>query len=91
MKVLEKGRPQKGWSVEEKCSGAGNGNGGCGARLLVEQGDVFTTYSNSMGRDPTWYFTFECPECGVLTDIDQPPAHVREAAQNHPKATKDDR
>lgn len=91
MKVIEKGRPQQGWSVERSCTGAGNGNGGCGARLLVEEGDVFTTYSNPMGRDPTWFYTFECPQCGVLTDIEHPPQRVRDLAAKHPKATKGDR
>lgn len=88
MKVLKKGRPQSGWSTEQKCTGAGNGNGGCGAELLVEIGDIFTTYSNPMGRDPNWFLTFECPECHVLTDIEGAPQTVWVAARAHPKATK---
>lgn len=43
MRIIEKGRPQQGWSREEICTGKGNGGGGCGARLLVEQGDLFVT------------------------------------------------
>lgn len=68
MKVLKKGRKQKGWSKEYNCTGKGNGNGGCGAKLLVEQADLFITSSHC--RDETDNFvTFKCMSCGVLTDI----------------------
>jgi len=68
MKVLKKGRPQKGWSIETKCTGNGNGNGGCGALLLVEQRDLYQTSKSC--RDETEYFaTFQCPECEVKTDL----------------------
>lgn len=80
MKVLEKGRPQKGWSIEAKCTGAGNEGGGCGAKLLVEQADVYRTESHA--RDETTaYCTFQCPECRVLTDLDDKkvPSHVRQS------------
>ena len=68
MKVLQKGRQQRGWSIEATCTGIGNGGGGCGARLLVEQPDIYQTSSSC--RDETDYFaTFQCPECFVLTDL----------------------
>ncbi len=68
MKVIKEGRPQKGWAKEFECTGNGNGNGGCGATLLIEQADVFRTTSSA--RDEiTYYNTFKCCECGVLTDI----------------------
>jgi hypothetical protein len=71
MKVIKPGSGQKGWSSEATCTGAGNGNGGCGAVLLVEQPDLFCTSSSC--RDETDYFTtFKCSECGVLTDIKTP-------------------
>jgi hypothetical protein len=80
MKVIKKGRPQKGWAKEFTCTGKGNGNGGCGALLLVEIGDVFETQSQC--RDETdYYVTFRCGSCGVLNDIDNPPSEVRTAAQ----------
>lgn len=64
MRLLERGNPQKGWAVKKRCTGVGNGNGGCGALLLVEQADVFFTESHA--RDETTrYATFECSECGV--------------------------
>lgn len=73
MKILEKGRPQKGWAEKFSCTGAGNGNGGCGAVLLVEQDDVYQTSSSA--RDETsWYNTFKCEGCGVETDI---PSNIR--------------
>jgi len=68
MKVLKKGTGQKGWAKEFVCTGSGNGNGGCGAKLLVEIADIFKTESHA--RDETTiYLTFKCPECGTLTDI----------------------
>ncbi len=68
MKVLKKGRPQKGWSKTLTCTGKGNKGGGCGANLLVEQDDIFRTFSHCRDETTT-YYTFKCPDCGVLTDI----------------------
>ena len=34
MKVLQEGNPN-GWEIEQECTGKGNGDGGCKARLLV--------------------------------------------------------
>ena len=82
MKVLEKGTGQKGWSTEAKCTGAGNGNGGCGAKLLVEQPDLFRTASSA--RDETdYYVTFECAECKVLTDLKGVPGNIERALPSH--------
>lgn len=71
MKVIKPGREQRGWSKEFTCTGAGNNGGGCGAVLLVEQPDLFHTYH--CVRDETdVYTTFQCVQCGVLTDIPDP-------------------
>jgi len=68
MKVIQRGREQTGWSIQKTCTGAGNGSGGCGAILLVEKADVFSTESHA--RDETTrYATFKCCECGVMTDL----------------------
>lgn len=67
MKVLEKG---PGWSMEVRCTGAGNGGCGCGARLLVERGDIYLTHSYDYGGGHDIYYTIRCPECNVETDID---------------------
>lgn len=79
MKVLKPGRKQRGWSIKATCTGSGNDGGGCGAELLVEQGDLFKTTSTDMKCETTTYVTFKCCECGVLTDLGQkawPPQHV---------------
>lgn len=68
MKVLKKGRPQTGRTFEITCTGSGNGDGGCGALLLVGEGDLFQTSHTDMGGDTEYFTTFECPECRVLTD-----------------------
>ncbi len=78
MKVLVPGRPQKGWSKEFNCTGAGNGNGGCGAKLLVEQADVYNTHHHDYGGGHEIYNTFRCPECRVQTDIGKVPFTPRE-------------
>jgi hypothetical protein len=81
MKVLKEGRPQKGWAKVYECTGNGNGGGGCGAKLLVEQGDLFHTSQQSYGDiSPDYYTGFKCPQCGVLTDIPshEPPAMSRD-------------
>lgn len=77
MKILSKGRAQKGWAQKYRCTGAGNGGGGCRARLLVEEGDLFETTSSAMG-EVTYHASFECPSCGVRTDIPwaDVPGHV---------------
>ena len=68
MKVIEKGRAQKGWSKEYNCTGAGNGGGGCNALLLVEFGDIYKTFRHCYDETDTFY-TFQCVSCGVETDI----------------------
>ena len=71
MKVLKKGRKQKGWAKKCTCTGAGNGGGGCGAILLIEQDDVFMTESHHYDGSDEYYNTFKCVECDVLTDIEE--------------------
>ena len=80
MKVLKEGRPQQGWSTEVVCTGMGNGGGGCGALLLVEQPDLFKTYR--VCRDETdTFITFKCGACGTLSDLSEhrPPHSVQRA------------
>lgn len=70
MQVLRKGCGQVGFSMERLCTGKGFEDGGCGALLLVEEGDIFFTESHA--RDETTrYESFQCPECGVRTDFEQ--------------------
>ena len=80
MKVLKKGREQKGWSKEFKCSGSGNGGGGCGAKLLVSEYDLYYTESHHYDGSSERYVTFACCDCGVETDVSWSSvsgAHVR--------------
>lgn len=69
MRVLEPGREQRGWSKEVKCTGEGNGGGGCGAKLLVEQLDLFQTASGHHDGSTDYYITIECPQCFAWTDL----------------------
>jgi hypothetical protein len=77
MRVLKKGTGQRGWSVEAECTGANNGGGGCSAKLLVEQDDLYKTYSSDR-PGYQMHITFRCPECGVETDVpdNKVPGHV---------------
>jgi hypothetical protein len=76
MKVIQKGREQKGWSTEATCTGVGNGGGGCGAVLFVEQPDMYKTYRHSYDGDKETFVTFECIECGIETDIPNVPYQI---------------
>lgn len=66
MKVLKAGTP---WGKEVECTGAGNGNVGCGAKLLINQGDLYQTASHSYDGSSDYYTTFCCPCCGAETDF----------------------
>ena len=66
MKVLEKG---PGWSIEQICTGAGNGGCGCKSKLLVEKDDIYLTSNTDLSGETDYYYTFKCPVCGVETDI----------------------
>ena len=68
MKIIEPGRPQKGWAKEFKCTGEGNYGGGCGAVLLVEHGDLYVTHRYCYTEHDT-FITFRCVACRVETDI----------------------
>ncbi len=76
MKVIKPGREQKGWAKEYECTGNGNGNGGCGATLLIEEADLFCTYSHARDETTT-YITFKCIGCGSKTDLDDVPSQVK--------------
>jgi hypothetical protein len=77
MKVIKKGREQKGWSKEYKCTGKGNGGGGCGAILLVSEGDLYQTASHHYDGSSEYYTTFRCPCCSVQTDVEDVPSSVK--------------
>lgn len=76
MKTVKKGRSQKGWAKEFTCTGAGNDGGGCGAILLVEEGDLYQTAHHCFDGSADTYTTFQCGECGVETDIKEPPSLI---------------
>lgn len=78
MKVLEHGQA---WSLETECTGEGNGDGGCHARLEVEEADLYQTYASHMGRDESFYITFKCPLCDAETDIPDKLVPVRTQAK----------
>jgi len=70
VKVIEKGREQRGWAKECRCTGEGNGGGGCGARLLVDEEDLTAYRQTDMLWDAYGHcVTFKCPECWVETDL----------------------
>lgn len=85
MKVLEKG---PGWSTKQRCTGRGNGNGGCESLLQVEAGDIYVTSHTDMIGDTDYFYTFRCPVCGRETDIpekDVPSSIRRDAMENKRK------
>ena len=94
MKVITPGREQKGWAREFACTGKGNGDGGCGAKLLVEEADVFQTHSSHYDGSTDHYRTFRCSLCGCKTDLPEtvvlpftPPDREREVGAATPGGT----
>jgi hypothetical protein len=80
MKILEPGGTgQRGWSKECFCTGSGNGGGGCGAKLLVEQTDLYRTGKHYSDGSSDYYETFSCSSCGVETDIKDVPYSIARA------------
>lgn len=73
MKVLKKGSGQKGYAKKCVCTGKGNGGGGCGAVLLVEEGDFYQTSRSYYDGSTDYFTTFRCPQCGVETDVEGVP------------------
>lgn len=89
MKVLKPGRKQKGWAKQYVCTGIGNGGGGCGAKLLVEQGDLFQTARHCYDGSSDYYVTFACASCGVLNDIKDSPFNGYNLPTRRAKAARD--
>lgn len=69
MRVLEKGWMPAGWEKRLVCTGKGNGDGGCHAKLAVGADDLYMTYSHHYDGSSESYVTFMCPECEVETDL----------------------
>ena len=68
MKVLEKAPV---WSIKVRCTGRGNGDGGCKSLLLVEESDIYATASTAYTGEVEFFYTITCPVCGKETDIPQ--------------------
>lgn len=66
MKILERGTS---WSIEQYCTGKGNGDSGCNSRLLVGKNDIFLTSNIDGISDVNYSYSFKCPICGTVTNI----------------------
>lgn len=69
MEILKTGKEKMPWTKKATCTGKGNGQKGCGAKLLISAGDLYTTFKSDDGETNTSYYTFQCPCCKVETDI----------------------
>ena len=76
MKVLEKG---PGWNLKIRCTGCGNGDGGCQSLLQVEESDIYVTAHTDYVGDTEYYYTILCPVCESETDIpeDKIPSSIK--------------
>jgi hypothetical protein len=68
MKILKPGKTPH-WTKRVRCTGNGNGGGGCKAELLVGEADLFHTSHTDYAGDTDHYITFACPCCKVWTDV----------------------
>lgn len=78
MKLIKKGRPQRGWAKQITCTGKGHGRGGCCAALLVEESDLFRIETpiwddNAKCEDLNVQVAFQCSECGVISNVNSYP------------------
>jgi adenine phosphoribosyltransferase len=72
MKVIKQGAGKKSfWKKSVICTGKGNNNIGCGAKLEINGGDVYMTESHHYDGSSSSYFTFMCPCCEAETDINE--------------------
>lgn len=76
MKILKPGREQHGWTTEAYCTGEGNGGGGCGALLQVDESDLYRTSSGHYDGATDYFVTFTCPSCRVETDLERVPSTI---------------
>ena len=83
MKVIEEGAGDNPVVGKFRCTGIGNGGGGCKAKLEVNLSDLRRYQGTDMYGDPKpECFTFRCPTCHTLTDIKR---------EKHPKGAQRDR
>lgn len=68
MKVIEEG---KDWNLEKRCTGSGNGGGGCNALLGISIYDIYLTHNYDYGGGHDIFYTFKCPCCQVETDLNE--------------------
>lgn len=66
MEILERG---KNWGLEVRCTGSGNGGGGCESLLRINKEDIYVTSNTDFVGDTDYFYTFRCPVCNVETDI----------------------
>lgn len=66
------------WGTRVFCNGQGlHVDGGCGALLEIEGGDLFLQNVDLDAHRSTCVMAIECPECGTLTSVEKVPEVVR--------------
>jgi hypothetical protein len=74
MKVIAQGKPKKAWTTKVKCTGSRKE--GCGAKLLVELGDVYKlpyeAPADAAPGEEVVLYAVCCPECGAETAVELP-------------------
>lgn len=73
MRVMEKNN----WSIEERCTGKGNGDGGCNSLLLIEKEDLYFCGEIYSACGTQYGFAFKCPVCNLWTDVDNIPYNIK--------------
>ena len=66
MKIIEKNS----WSIQHRCTGEGNGEGGCNSLLLLSKDDLFFNRAVCDGNSTRYILSFQCPICNLWTDVD---------------------
>lgn len=84
-KILECGVDNRRVVGIYNCTGEGNGNAGCRAKLEVYQDDLYRTFSSHYDGSTDFYVTFACPQCRAETDINyQGNTRILPSKSKHP-------
>ena len=86
MRIFKQENPNV-WKIEAICTGHGNDDKGCGAKLVINENDIFVTAHFGSVCETEFFFSFRCPKCGKLTDVPKKniPREVRKNAMREYK------
>lgn len=72
MEKFDDGKYQAIWELNHLCTGKGNEEtSACGRKFIINQNYIFITIKRDKNGNTDLCYTFTCPFCGSMTDIDE--------------------